>query len=204
MSSADHRTIGLATEGTSWSQSLNDDSLCWPAVRELLKAKYPAIFKRFAGLEKVSESVLSDIRLARKAGGFAYEYWCTGGDIRDVNQLLEKFNAMLGTGYNSGDEADADLRARQRVMDQIFSNVNQDFGPTTIAADDVWSLGLDERQSLLRSWKEELDLRTILDKTAEIHRRHQVAQNDRNIVRGDIDARCLEQRTLLSISYATE
>ena len=198
-SSANHRVIGLATEGTSWSQSLNAESLCWPAVRELLKAKYPTIFNRFAGLEKVSDSALSDIRLARKAGGFAYEYWCTGGDIRDVDQLLEKFNSMLDTD-NTGDETDADLRTRQRVMDQIFSNVNQDFGSTTVVADDVWNLGLEERQSLLRSWKEELDLRTILDKTAEIHRRHQVAQNDKNKVRGDLDARCLEQQDVIAMT----
>ena len=54
---------GLTTEGTSWCESLNIQALSWPAVREFLKSKYPATLERFAGLEKVDESTLSDIRL---------------------------------------------------------------------------------------------------------------------------------------------
>ena len=79
-----HRQVeGLTTEGTSWCESLNSDVLSWPAVRELLKSRYPAILERFAGLEKVDSSRISDIRLARKAGGFAFDFWGTGTYISE-------------------------------------------------------------------------------------------------------------------------
>ena len=87
--------IGLYTEGVSWCASLNGDCLSWPAVQQYLQDR-PAILRSFTDLEYVGQERLSDIRLARKAGGFAYEYWCSGGDLKDVELLLQHFNAMAG------------------------------------------------------------------------------------------------------------
>lgn len=157
---------GLTTEGISWCESLNMQTLSWPAVRELLKAKYPAALDRFAGLEKVEQSTISDIRLARKAGGFAFEYWSMGGDIKDIDRLLQKFNSMLGNEPDSADESDSDLQTRQRVMDRIYWNANSTFHTKETSTDDVWNLNLDERQALLQKWKKEIDPQTILDRTA--------------------------------------
>lgn len=187
--------LGLITEGTSWCESLNADVLSWPAVRELLKSNYPEILERFAGLEKVDSSRLSDIRLARKAGGFAFEFWGTGGDLNDLDRLLKKFSSMLGNQYEFQDDADEDnLRTRYRVLDNIALNAVNIAASDPSPGCDVWKLTLKERQCLLNKWKEEIDPQTILDRTAEIHRRHQAAVSKRYEVYHDINARCLQDR----------
>ena len=169
--------------------------LSWPAVRELLKSRYPAILERFAGLERVHSSRLSDIRLARKAGGFAFEFWATGGDINDLDRLIEKFSSMLGNQYEFQDEADeAYLRTRYRVLENIALNAANTAASDPSSGCDVWKLTLKERQHLLNKWKEEIDPQTILDRTAEIHRRHQAAVSKRYEIYHDIDARCLQDR----------
>lgn len=191
-----HRQVeGLTIEGTSWCESLNADVLSWPAVRELLKTRYPAILERFAGLEKVDSSRISDIRLARKAGGFAFEFWATGGDINDLDRLLEKFSSMLGNQYEFRNDADdVDLQTRYRILDNIALNAANTAASDPSSGCDVWKMTFRERQRLLNKWKEEIDPRTILDRTAEIHRRHQVAVLKRGEVHNDIDARCLRER----------
>ena len=171
------------------------DILSWPAVRELLKSKYPTALERFSGLEKVESSRLSDIRLARKAGGFAFEFWGTGGDINDIDRLLEKFSSMLGNQHEFQDGADdGDLRTKHRVLDNIVLNAANTAASDSLSSYDVWKLTLNERQRLLDKWKDEIEFRTILDRTAEIHHRHQVAVLKRQGIYHDIDARCLQDR----------
>lgn len=191
--------VGLITEGVSWCESLNAQTLSWPAVRELLKAKYPAVLECFTGLEKVEESTLADIRLARKAGGFAYEYWCSGGDVKDIDQLLQKFNSMLGNDHDSGDESDGDLQVRQRVMEKIFCNAGSAARQQALPADDVWRLDLNQRQSLINKWGKEIDPQSIMDRTVEMHRRHQAALSRRSKIYQDLDARCLGKRKRIRI-----
>ena len=176
-------------------------------MRELLNYKAPTVLDQFAGLEKISESTLSDIRLARKAGGFAFEFWCAGGDIKDIDRLLEKVNSMLGEkgeGAQSSDsEEDRDFHPRQRVFNNIISNADAvaelDFANSV----DVWRLSLSERQNLLAEWKEDINPHTISDRTAEIHRRHYTAICKKKELHHSIDARCLEQREphLLSLWF---
>ena len=69
---------------------------------------------------------------------------------------------------------DRGFHSRQRVLNSIVSNA--DFAakpsgsPNGSSEVDIWQLVLKEREKLLRKWKEEIDPRTILDRTAEIHR----------------------------------
>lgn len=158
---------------------------------------------QFAGLEKISESTLSDIRLARKAGGFAFEFWCAGGDIKDIDRLLEKVSSMLGEkgGAQSSDsEEDRDFQPRQRVFNNIVSNADAVAELNFTTGVDVWRLSLSERQALLTEWNEDINPQTISDRTAEIHRRHHTAICKRNELYHSIDARCLEQRKLRLLS----
>lgn len=187
-------SLALTTEGTSWCCSLNLQALSWPAVRELLKNKYPAILERFTGLEQVEEAILSDVKLARKAGGFAYEYWCTGGDLRDIDRLLQKFKDMLDNPDQQDESDDEfDSKTKTRVMESIRWNAEAVANSTVSGNGDVWGLTLTQRQGLLEQWKVEIDPRTILDRTAEIHRRHQAAISRRYKAYDEVDARCLEQ-----------
>lgn len=182
----------MTREGVGWCEALNQDYTSWPAIRGHLKTNYQAAFDSFVGLESIDEAKLSDIRLARKAGGFAFEYWCQGGDIKDVDQLLERFETMLGSNNSLSGMEDADERSRDRVLATITRNAER-LGSSGLE-DDVWTLALKERKELSKKWKEEVNPFTIIDQAAEIHRRHQAAVSKKKDVSRKIDARCLAQR----------
>ena len=188
----------LTTEGTSWCASLNTHALSWPAVRDLLRSRYPAILTCFTDLEDVGQPTVDDIRLARKAGGFAFEYWCSGGDLRDISNLLDYFTSQLKDTKEFQDDAKEDfLMRRERVLGQIFVNAENASKHKTSYAVDVWSLGKHDRTILLQKWETEIDTQTILDRTAEIHRRHQLAMSRRHKFYAERDARCLAERDVI-------
>ena len=168
--------------------------MSWPAIRGHLKAKYNSAYDSFVGLETVSEAILSDIRLARKAGGFAFEFWCQGGDIKDVDRLLDCFSTMLGSNDSSSDTDAAAERSKDRVLAGITRNVEQ--AVASRKGNDVWGLPLKDRHSLLKRWTEEVNPWTIIDQTAEIHHRYQKALSKQAGVRQEVDARCLLQRKI--------
>lgn len=187
--------VGLYKEGISWCEALNQDYISWPAVRGHLKKHYKSSFDSFVNLETVDEAKISDIRLARKAGGFAFEYWCQGGDIKDIDQLLDCFNTMLGSNDSSidnGSEAMSSDQSKERVLASITRNAEQVVGDTS--NHDVWALSLVERQNLMKKWKEEVDPFTIVDQTAEIHRRYRVTMARKKTIQQEFEARCLAQR----------
>ena len=163
-------------------------------MREYLKSNHATVLHCFADLEKVEDSTLSDIRLARKAGGFAFEYWCAGGDLQDIHQLLEHFSSMLGSQRFEGDPKVNDTAVRTRVGGQITQNVESlaGWGET-----DVWKLSMEARRQLLQSWREQIDPQTIVDRTTEIHRGHQAALSRKHQARADIDLRCLGQQDII-------
>lgn len=166
----------------------------WPAVREHLKTNYANAFNSFVGLESIDESKLSDIRLARKAGGFAFEYWCRGGDIEDIDQLLECFSTILGNNDSPGGmDSVEEERATKSVLASITINLDRTL--SSRSKDDVWSLSLEERRHVWKKWKEEVNPWIIIDQIAEIHRRHQLAITRKKSILQQADARCLEQRT---------
>ena len=102
---------------------------------------------------------------------------------------------MLGNQYEFKDDADdGDLRTKHRVLDNVALNAANTAASDPSSGCNVWKLSLKERQRLLNKWKEEIDPQTILDRTAEVHRRHQVAVSKRYEVHHDTDARCLQDR----------
>lgn len=184
--------LGLTREGVGWCEALNQEYASWPAIRGHLKRNYKTAFDSFVGLESIDEARLSDIRLARKAGGFAFEYWCQGGDIKDVNQLLEHFETMLGSNNSLKSMGDVDERSRDRVLATITKNAQRVGSRGN--DNDVWALALKNRRELSRKWKEEVNPWTIVDQTAEIHRRHQSAVTKKKDLTQKINARCLARR----------
>ncbi|KAL9127763.1 MAG: hypothetical protein Q9217_003421 [Psora testacea] len=195
--SAYHQVEGLWTEGTSWCESLNGGILSWPAVREYLTTHDPSVLANFTELETVDQGKLSDIRLARKAGGFAYEFWCSGGDLKDVERLLEHFNNMVGSNPFLDVDDDA-ITTKHRVATDICCNA--DTVKQRASPHDLWAVSLREREKLLESWKENIEPRTILDRTAEIHRRHYLATHRKRAVFDDIDARSLANQDIIAMT----
>lgn len=191
---ANHGHSALHREGVGWCEALNQEFVSWPAIRGYLKAKYKSAYDGFVGLERVDRAILSDISLARKAGGFAFEFWCQGGDINDVNRLLDCLSTMLGSNDSSSDTDAATERSKDRVLAGITRNVEQAVGRRQ--GNDVWSLPLKDRHSLLKRWTEEVNPWTIIDQTAEIHHRYERAISKRTEVRQEVDARCLLERKI--------
>ncbi len=182
-------------EGVGWCEALNLEFTSWPAVRGHLKKKYKNAFDSFVGLEKIGESKLSDIRLARKAGGFAFEFWCQGGDIEDIDQLLGCFSTILGINETkSGLDAVEERASKGRLLAIIKANVGQTL--VRRHGHDIWSLSLEERQKLLKKWKDEVNPWAIIDQTAEIHRRQQSAVSRMKESHQTSDSRCLAQRMI--------
>ena len=193
----------MTREGVGWCEALNLDFTSWPAVREHLKINYANAFDSFVGLETIDESKLSDIRLARKAGGFAFEYWCRGGDIEDIDQLLECFSTILGSNDSPGG---MDSFEEERVTKSVLARIahNADRTLSRRSKDDIWSLSLEERRHLWSKWKDEVNPWIIIDQTVEIHRRHQSAILKKKSVLQQVDARCLEQRIYKSSFFSFE
>lgn len=187
----------MTREGVGWCEALNLEFTSWPAVREHLKTHYPKAFESFVGLETIDESKLADIRLARKAGGFAFEYWCRGGDIEDIDQLLDCFSTILGS---NGSPGGMDSIEEERVTKSVLASIshNADLTLSRRSKDDVWSLSLEERRHLWTKWKEEVNPWIIGDQTAEIQRRHQSAISKKKLALEQVNVRCLEQRTFQS------
>ena len=159
-------------------------------MRQLLRSQYPEILAQFTALEKPDISRISDIRLARKAGGFAFEYWCQGGDLKDIDRLLQHFEAVL----NRSDSLPR-LDPRQRsALGRLRSNIsiNVETLQSTSDDDNVWNLGLSEREELLSQWGKEISAQGIVDRVAEIHRRHQTAVFRKRRVQDEFDRRMLE------------
>ena len=193
-----HRADNLGTEGRSWCEALNNGALSWPAVREYLHAKNPKLLSRFTEVEKTDASNLSDIRLARKAGGFAFDYWCQGGDIKDVDLLLEKFNTMLGNETTVTEGSPRANKTLERLLENIRWNIAEI--QDSMSEADIWKLPLRQREELLQQWKREIDVQTILDRTAEVHRRHQVALLEKRSVLEEVDIRMLENMDVIAMT----
>lgn len=164
---------------------------------------YASAFESFVGLETIPESKLADIRLARKAGGFAFEYWCRGGDIEDIDQLLECFSTILG---NNGSPGGMDSVEEERVTKSVLASIshNADLTLSRRSKNDIWSLSLEERRHLWTKWKEEVNAWIIVDQAAEIQRRHQLAILKKKSALQQVDVRCLGQRTNKSLFFNNE
>ena len=192
---ARYRVESLYTEGKSWCESLNSNELSWPAVREHLKSNYPNLLTCFTEIEHMDEARLDDIRLARKVGGFAYDFWCKGGDIHDAERLAKECESLLGEPPKfQVDVDDREEGSKYRVLDKIFLNAHAVAKASAAAEDDIWRLNLNERKALIQRWASEINPRTLQDKVAEIHRRHQLACSKRRDIYQEFDARCLAER----------
>ena len=186
------------SECRSWCEALNHDTLSWPAVREYLQMQNPGILSQFTAVEKTETLTVSDIRLARKAGGFAFEFWCQGGDINDVELLLQSFNAILGDDSHASHTDRQNAKRRETLVENIRWNLTKIEGKDVDF--DIWKIPLQQREELSQQWRHEIGLQTVLDRTAEAHRRHQVAMAQLRNAYDDIDVRMLEDMDVIAMT----
>ena len=189
----------LWNEGTSWCESLNDsDILSWPAVRELLSQTDNEQLASFIDLEDFADEKLSNVRLARKTGGFAYEHWCMGKDLEDTEALIEHFRQFAKESFwpsqaSKEDNAELDTIFAKAITERAESLRS---GP----ANDLWKLTLPEREAMIEDWKSQIKVQTIYDRTAEIHRRHQVASRNKRDALDERDLDILSQQDIIAMT----
>ena len=141
-------------------------------------------------MESVGEATLTDIRIARKIGGFAFEFWCSGGDLKDVERLLQTFDAAASEDPRRGpfslrvQEAVGKLRAGLHIHAEALAKRPE--------SADIWRLPLAEREKMFASWEEQIERQSIIDRTAEIHHRHTAAMKRKRHAYDNINLRSLE------------
>ena len=176
----------------------------WIAIRDHLASHHPLIYNTFAQIECSRDDGLSTARLSRKASGFAFEFWLEGGDLKDIQSLLEHFDSILGRnklplGHLSRDRYDT---LRERLTNTIVSNAQLASLAWSESPEegDIWSMSLEKRRALAQEWREAIGPFTIPDKALELHRRYLAAVSDRRDIRRSIDMRCLLKQDVIGVT----
>ena len=192
--------IGLWLEGSGLSEALNRHSANWQTIRGHVQNKNLEIFEDLSRVEHMDEyEKLSNLRVARQAGGFAYEHWASGGDLRDIESLIDCFDTILGQNNLSPQKSSlhgeysptSELKARNSVADKVRSNARRIH---TERSPGAWTMPLEERKALIQTWEDDVGPLIVVDQVIEIHQRYQWALSRVGHVRDDMDKMILEQR----------
>ena len=197
--------LGLWLEGSSLSEALNKHSANWQTIRGHVQSNNPEIFEDLSSVEHVDEyQKLSNLRVARQAGGFAYEYWASGGDLQDIESLINCFDTIFGQNDLSPQKSPLhrelsptdEMKARNSVTDQVRNNARRTHEERSPGA---WTMPLEDRKALIRKWEEDVGPTTVVDQLIEIHQRYQLALSRVDHARDDMDKVILEQRMAIAI-----
>ena len=147
---------------------------------------------------------LSNLRVARQAGGFAYEYWASGGDLQDIESLINCFDTILGQNDLSPQKSSLhgeysptiEMKARNSVADQVRSNAKRTHAERSPGA---WTMPLEERKALIQTWEDDVGPSIVVDQLVEIHQRYQWALSRVDHARDDMDKTILEQRMATAV-----
>lgn len=172
--------------------------MSWPALRHHLKATDKKAFEALNKIEHIDGKSSKDARIAKRAGGFAYEFWCQGGDIKEVDHLLDCFSKKLQSHDGMIGMTDVDKsveHSKERIQNAISENAAR--LAVNIIGNDIWALPMNDRQLLLQKWKEEMDTWTVIDQTAEVYRRYLMAAAQTTANRDEMHLRCLAERKFL-------
>lgn len=182
--------IDLTADGIGRCGALSSPNLSWHSAHGYLRLNHPKVYSQFAMLGS-AEGDLSELRLARKAGGFAFSHWSEGGDINNLRQLPSEFATHLGIDISRSAEFSGGSSVR-RFLVKVASHTK--LQAKLAAGDNVWSLSLPARKELIDRWSAELDSKVLVEQLVEVDRRHQIALQSKRAAADDIDVRCLEQR----------
>ena len=173
-------------------------------IRNHVRINDRAIFDDLTSVENIQEDQKwSKIRLARQAGGFAFDYWAAGGDLTDIDSLVNCFDTMLGKNKlpqkrtsNPKESLSEEAReSRDSVILQVLNNarlVNETRNPG------AWTMPLNDRLDTIKRWVAELGPSLVVDQVVEIHRRYQAALLRFEQARQRLDVPLLEIRKTMS------
>ena len=187
----------LTRSGLGWTDSINNNRLGWSALQDYLKKCHKHVFDQFSNLERI-DSDITDLRRAKRYAGFGYEFWLNGGDIKDLEGLLDAVNTLLG---NCSLPQDSNPSLSEDFRERLLASVKQNASNVALTTEEnIWALSVAERHALVTSWIQNLDLWKICDAIAEVHRRHQSAINRRKVAYQAIDARFLAEQQVIGLT----
>ena len=187
----------LARDGAGWTESLSSETLGWCALQDHLRVSHKAIYDQFVTLERL-DSDITDLRRAKRYAGFGYEFWFHGGDIRNLEGLLQVVNTLLGDCELPNDSATA--TAADDFRERLLQGVKRNATSSEVTEDMIWALSASERHALVSQWIAEMSPWSVCDALAEIHRRHQAAMRRRRVATEAVDARCLAQQQVIGLT----
>ena len=162
---ADH----LARDGLGWAEALSKDMPGWHSLKDHIRIHHPEVFEHFASLESYDGDVTA-LRRVKRYSGFAYEYWLSGGDINDINALLDMLENILGQSESSQNISCSTLQFKKEVFDSVKRNTA---AVSSVGnGEKIWSLSIEERHNLVARWLAELNPWKVCEAFAELHRRH--------------------------------
>ena len=179
----------LTREGVGWTDGFSSATFSWHVFKDHLKAHHRAIFDDFEEIERLNHD-LRDLHRVKRYSGFGYEYWIRGGDLSDMQSLLDTLDTLLGEPHPTSSET---FRAK------LLANVKANVLNASAKSGGVWTMDLDARRALVTRWIEELNPWSLCDGLAEVHRRHQVAVKSLNRSYQAFDVRCLTERKLSTL-----
>ncbi|KAL8945029.1 MAG: hypothetical protein Q9216_000013 [Gyalolechia sp. 2 TL-2023] len=202
LSRAYQRVKALSDEGTRCCESLNSRVLTWAAVRDHLKRHFPSAFQDFSKCVSPLEQQIEDLRKKRSAaGGFAFEYWCTGGDLAEMEKFSREIDTLFGTAVPDSSSSD-DLSQSEDLSAQ-FSALELKIPVKYPHGDfdcDAWALPMDVREAWVARWKSELGIASSADKLAEVQRRYTEARGTKQEIHNELDARCLADQEVIGMT----
>jgi hypothetical protein len=191
----------LSRDGLGWAESLSTQMLGWHSLKDHIKTYHREIYDHFAKLEALGQHETSDIRRIKRYSGFAYEFWVDGGDIDDINALLEVLDKLLGEGQSDQDSSSSAIaQLKEKVKASVKRNSETISTAAGRSSSNVWSLTLSERHALVASWIQALNPWKVCDGFAEIHRRHQAAFNRKKSAIKPYLARCINQKQVIGLT----
>lgn len=202
LSKAYQRVKALSDEGTRCCESLNSRALTWAAVRDHLKRHYRSAFHDFLKCLSPTEQRIEDIRKKRSAaGGFAFEYWCTGGDLADMERFSREIDTFFGMtmpdSSSSDDSSQSEDLSPQISIHKLGIPVKYPHGDFE---GDAWALPMDVREAWIARWKSELGIASSADKLAEVQRRYITARETKQEIHSELDARCLADQEVIGMT----
>ena len=192
----------LSEEGSRYCEALNSHTLTWASVSDYLRRNYWNAFREFVNCLTSKEQRTEDVRKRRStAGGFAFEYWCNGGDLADVRNLMREIQGFFGqrTPYYSSPD-DSSVSESASIGSSAHATEVSVIHPSGVFEGDAWSMPMDMRAAWVARWKSELGTSSSGDKLAEIQRRYIAARKRKQEVHNEADAKCLAGQEVIGMT----
>lgn len=137
--------------------------------------------------------------LAKRASGFPYVFWSSGGDLKVFdNSLAKEFAEFLGQNDPDGLKSIDNNAIIQCVLHEIVSKAYEN---SQIAGEEnIWKLSLPDRKALVLKWAKEIDQKAIARGILKIHFDHQEAVRQLQCIRQSTEVRCLLKQRVIGMT----